>query len=76
MREEKPNPKRKEKNKKGDDSVCKEYLVCMCFDRKHCEEQTEEIAKRNNASNWFVEGVVAPCTSQIAYKGIIVKEEV
>lgn len=54
--------------------MCKEYLVCMCFDREHCEEQTEEIAKRNNASNWFVEGVVGQCTSQAVYKGIIVKE--
>ena len=54
--------------------MCKEYLVCMCFDREHCEKQTEEIAKRNNASNWFVEGVIGQCTSQAIYKGIIVKE--
>lgn len=52
----------------------KEYLVCMCLNKKHCEDQTREIAKRNNASSWFVEGVIGQCTYQAIYKGIIVKE--
>ena len=54
--------------------MCKQYVVCMCFGEDHCKETTEEIAKRNNAIDWFVEPVYAPMTSQIAYRGTIVKE--
>lgn len=54
--------------------MCKQYTVCLCFGREHCLETTEEIAKKNNAIDWFIEPVVAPLTSQLAYRGTIVKE--
>lgn len=54
--------------------MCKQYTVCLCFGREHCSETTQEIAKRNNAIEWFIEPVYAPLTNEIAYKGIIVKE--
>lgn len=59
---------------KGDDFMCKQYTVCLCFGREHCLETTEEIAKKNNAIDWFIEPVFAPLTSQLAYRGTIVKE--
>lgn len=52
----------------------KEFLVCLCFSKDDCEERTREIAKRNNANDWFIEGIVAPLTHQLAYRGFIVKE--
>ena len=56
--------------------MCKQHIVCMCFEEADCEETTKEIAKKNNAKGWFVEPVFAPITSQIAYRGVIVKEVV
>lgn len=54
--------------------MCKNYVVCLCFRLEHCKETTSEIAKRNNAVDWFVDPVFAPLTNQIAYRGTIVKE--
>ena len=54
--------------------MCKQYIVCFGFDKKCCEETTKEIAKRNNAIDWFIEPVYAPLTNQLAYRGTIVKE--
>lgn len=62
--------------KKGDDFMCKNYTVCLCFGREHCEETTKEIAKKNNAKEWYVEPVYAPLTNQLAYRGTIIKEAV
>lgn len=64
--------------------MLKEYTICLCFGREKCEQTTEEIAKRNNAIDWFIEPVLAPpvhhicrgpIAQQIAYKGIIIKED-
>ena len=55
--------------------MLKSYIVCLCFGREHCEEQTKEIAERNNAVDWYVDPVEAPLTNQLAYRGTIVKEE-
>ena len=56
--------------------TCKEYTVCLCFGEKHCGEQTEAIAKRNNALDWFVEPVIARRDvifgDTIAYRGKII----
>ena len=54
--------------------MCKKYIVSLCFGEEHCKEVTEEIAKRNNAVDWFVEPVVAPLSHQLAYRGTIIKE--
>ena len=54
--------------------MCKEFTVCLCFGIDHCKEVTEEIAKRNNATDWFVEPVAAPLSYTLAYRGKIVKE--
>ena len=54
--------------------MCKEYTVSLCFGREHCEEVTKEIAKRNEAIDWFIEPVYAPLTNQLAYRGKIIKE--
>ena len=54
--------------------MCKEYTVCLCFGKEHCEEVTREIAQNNNATNWFVEPVVAPMSYTPAYRGKIVME--
>ena len=53
----------------------KSYIVCLCFGREHCEEQTKEIAEKNNAVDWHVDPVETPLTRQIAYRGTIIKEE-
>lgn len=52
------------------------HIVCLCFGEDHCKETTMEIAKRNNAIDWFVDPVRAPITSEIAYRGTIVLKEV
>lgn len=54
--------------------MCKQYVVCLCFEESNCKETTKEIAVRNNAIDWFVEPVYAPLTSLLAYRGTIVKE--
>ena len=63
--------------------MCKNYIICLCFSEDHCRETTKEIAKRNNAIDWFIEPVFAPpihyisygpIRQQIAYRGTIVKE--
>lgn len=54
--------------------MCREYIVCLCFGEDHCKETTREIAKKNNAVDWFVEPVIAPLSRQLAYRGKIVKE--
>ena len=54
--------------------MCKNYIVSLCCGREHCEEVTSEIAKRNNAIDWFIEPVIAPLSRQLAYRGMIVKE--
>lgn len=54
--------------------MCKQYIVCLCFGEEHCKETTEEIAKKNNATDWYIEPVFAPLTNQLAYRGTIVKE--
>lgn len=59
---------------KGDVNMCKEYTVCLCFGKEHCEETTREIAQKNNATNWFIEPVEAPLSYTQAYRGKIVKE--
>ena len=56
--------------------MCKQYTVCLCFGREHCEEVTQEIAKKNKAVEWFVEPVSAPFSQVPAYRGTIVKEEI
>ena len=56
--------------------MCKEYTVCLCYGYEHCQEVTEEIAKRNNARSWFVEYVKAPFSNIPAYRGKIIKEVV
>ena len=53
--------------------MLKQYIVCLCFGRDHCKEVTSEIAKKNNAIDWFIEPVYAPLTEQLAYRGTIVK---
>lgn len=52
------------------------HIVCLCFGEDHCKETTMEIAKRNNAIDWFVDPVRAPITAEIAYRGTIVLKEV
>ena len=54
--------------------MCKQYVVCLCFEQDNCKETTAAIAKRNNAVDWFIDEVCAPLTSQLAYRGTIVKE--
>ena len=54
--------------------MCKQYVVCLCFDRDDCEETTKSIAQKNNATEWFVEPVYAPLSYQLAHRGIIIKE--
>ena len=54
--------------------MCKQYVVCLCFDRDDCEETTRSIAQKNNATEWFVEPVYAPLSYQLAHRGIIIKE--
>ena len=54
--------------------MLKQHIVCLCLGKEHCEETTEEIAKRNNANDWFVEPVYAPLSSQLAYRGTIITE--
>lgn len=54
--------------------MIKNHTVCLCFSKDDCEERTREIAKRNNAIDWYVEPVFAPLTNQVAYRGTIVKE--
>ena len=53
--------------------MCKK-TVCLCAEEIDCQETTEDIAKKNNATDWFIEPVYAPITSQLAYKGTIVME--
>lgn len=50
--------------------------VCLCFGEDHCREVTREIAARKNATDWFIEPVYAPITSELAYRGTIVLKEV
>lgn len=52
----------------------KNHVVCFSFNKECCEEDTKEIAKRNNAIDWFIDPVFAPLTNQLAYRGTIVKE--
>ena len=54
--------------------MLKQHIVCLCFGEDHCKETTKAIAERNNATDWFIEPVYAPLTSQQAYRGTIVKE--
>lgn len=56
--------------------MCKNYLVCLCFSRDDCEERTKEIAKRNNAVDWYIDAVLSPLKTQWAYRGFITKEVV
>lgn len=56
--------------------MLKKYLVCLTFDREQCEVDTAEIAKRNNAISYEIDGIVGQALFyQIAYRGYIIKEE-
>lgn len=55
-------------------NILKEYTVCLCFGKEKCEAITAEIAKRNNAIDYIVEPVVAPMSTNLAYRGKIIKE--
>ena len=60
-------------------------VVCLCFGREKCEEETAEIAKRNNATEYVVDPVRAgtPLPSWLhrnqpfltAYRGSILAEQ-
>ena len=50
------------------------HTVCLCSTKDLCEETTKAIANSKNAHNWLIEPVYAPLTSQVIYKGIIIKE--
>ena len=56
--------------------MLKRYLVCLTSNREQCEVDTAEIAKRNNAISYEIDGVVGQAPFyKIAYRGYIIKEE-
>ena len=56
--------------------MLKRYLVCLTSNREQCEVDTAEIAKRNNAIDYEINGEVGQAPFyQIAYRGFIIKEE-
>ena len=56
--------------------MLKRYLVCLTSNREQCEVDAAEIAKRNNAVSYEIDGVVGQAPFyQVAYRGFIIKEE-
>lgn len=50
------------------------YTVYLTFDHEKCKADTAEIAKRNNAIDYVIEPIAVMHTSQLAYRGSIIKE--
>lgn len=47
------------------------HVVCLCFGRDKCTEQTKELAERNHAFGYEVDPVDAPHSYQPAYRGTL-----
>lgn len=55
--------------------MLKRYLVCLTSNREQCEVDTAEIAKRNNAIDYEIDGVLGQAPfCRVAYRGFIIKE--